>query len=102
MSDRPVSKEEWSLWFGDMPYPEGATHDMLMAARDALEAIEEKEEDLRLLQWWQKQKEDYEEKIKNWKLRIGEPDYHKKLALLEENLRLIEEGIELVRERLVE
>jgi hypothetical protein len=102
VSDRPVSKEEWRLWFGDMPYPEGATHEMLIAARDALETIEEKEEDLRLLQWWQKQKKDYEVKIADWKTRTNEPNYYERLRVLEENLKLIDEGIEVMLERLAE
>lgn len=102
MSDRLVTEEHWKDWLGDMPMPEGATSDMMYAAYDALKEIEDREEDLKMLQWYQESKINYEKKIEFWKTKTNEPDYHTKLATLENIMKLIDEGIELLRERLVE
>lgn len=102
MSDRLVTKEHWQDWLGDMPMPEGATAEMMYAAYDALKEIEQREEDLKTLEWYQESREHYVKKIEFWKTKTNEPDYHEKLATLENILRLIDEGIELMRERLIE
>lgn len=41
---REITPEYWSIWCGDMPMPEGATYDMMMAAYDAIKAMERQEE----------------------------------------------------------
>ena len=96
-----VTKEHWEFWLGNMPMPEGATTEMMWAARDALDKIEDREEDLKMITWYRESQEAYLEKRKFWVAnKKDEPDYAEKLALYDSILGTIQEGIDFLMERL--
>jgi predicted RNA binding protein with dsRBD fold (UPF0201 family) len=41
---REVTPYQWAMWLGDMPMPEGATRDMMMAAVEAIDEMERRDE----------------------------------------------------------
>jgi len=89
------------MWLGDMPMPEGATVDMMWAAYDALQEIEDRDEAIRMIAWYEDSKSKWEREYEYWKDKKDLPQYASKMKHIPEILKLIDEGIELYREKLV-
>lgn len=97
---RLVTPDHWQLWLGDMPMPEDATLEMMYAAYDAMTEFENKDEDFKMLAWHQESKEVYTKRREFWVKRTHEPDYAEKLETYDSILNLIDEGIQLLTERI--
>jgi len=95
-----VTPEYWKMWLGDMPMPEDATTDMMWAAHDAMQEFEARDEDIRMINWYEESKKHYVKKREFWLPRTNEPDYVDKLRIYDNILEQIDEGIEFLREQL--
>lgn len=53
----------WSIWLGEMPMPDGATHEMMDAAIGAMNELERKEEAAEGIMYHSKSLEHYENRL---------------------------------------
>lgn len=103
MSSSPVTPYHWSMWLGDMPMPEGATFDEMMAAYDAVKKIEDKDYAVEQLKWYEDSWRRYLPRYEAAKAVKDEGDeFLEKFNTLESIMKLIKEGIEMMRERINE
>ena len=97
----PASEERWKSLLGNVPMPEGATNEMMWAARDAIEEMDEREEVVAMMKIHEESKKHYEELCDFWEGKKGDPQYTEKITIYRTALRLVEETLELYRERLL-
>lgn len=97
-----IQEEHWREVLDGMPMPPDATPEMMWAAYDALQEIKERDESLVMLKWYQKSKERQTETLEFMRTQTTIPNYHDRIKAIEQNLVLIDEGIELLRERLID
>lgn len=96
-----LTQEEWSAWLGDMPMPEGATMDMMWAARAALaqmKGVDDAVEGLAQFQeikakWMPRYEETKRDRYKN---KEGEAAYRTLCSIM----KSIDEIIEFYRENI--
>lgn len=95
-----VTQEYWESWLGDMPKPEDATVDMMWAAYEAVKKFEDEEEDVKMIAWYTESKEEYIGRRELLLTKTNKPDFAEKLAMYDSILELIDEGLEILKERL--
>lgn len=97
-----ISEDLWRERLGDMPMPPEATVEMMWAAYDALDEIRQRDEDLEMIKWFQKSRGMWERCINYFELNPDIRDSAKRIECMKKNIILIDEGIDFLRERLID
>lgn len=88
-----IKEEHWREVLGNMPMPPDVTVEMIWAAYDALHSMDEVEEALKEMPYHQEMREHYSKRLE----KETDPS---KIATLNSIIKLIDEILEIYRERL--
>lgn len=61
---RPITEDYWRLWCGDMPMPEGADWEMMMAAYEAISEMERRDDAVKDIAFFSEMLERDEKRLK--------------------------------------
>lgn len=96
-----VTEDHWREYLGDNPMPEDATAEMLWAAQDALEEMEDRDNLLKRITFYENE---WRKEIKLYRTAREErgigTEYEQKYQKIETKLKSLKEIIELYRELL--
>lgn len=96
-----VNEEHWKFWLGDMPMPEGATFEMMWAARDVIDNISDIEYALEMIQEYSAIEKDWQPRwVYVQKQRHLGGKHEEEYQNVKKIIQAIKEIIEFHRERL--